>query len=138
MTDPSTQDNSATLALRKSIKAKLAEVDDFGTLCATAFYSALFARLPGTKDLFGRPQHAVSMFSVMLSLLISKLDNSDELDVKLHDLGDKHRRRGILPVHLQVGREIFLQAVGKAAPKLNNVELAYFGRLYDRITKPML
>ena len=106
--------------------------------CSDAFYDELFRLIPAARSMFRSATHMKRMFSIALSLMLKEANNPEHLKLQLRHLGERHRNLGILPLHIKIGRQAFLNAVGRAAPKISGSERKFFEHAYDEITKEMI
>lgn len=122
---------------RVTARRKIEAESDFGRRCAEAFYTDLFATLPGARELFTDPRRAQRMFGLMVDLLTATIGDEDALNAQLDTLGHRHRMLGIQPMHLRIGRRAFLEAVSRTCPSLTEEEIQLFGFMFDRMTDAM-
>lgn len=122
---------------RQTARKKISAEPDFGKRCADAFYGRLFQQLPGAESLFTDPARARRMFGLMIDLLTAAISDEAALNAELDKLGRQHRMRGIQPMHLQFGRQAFLDAVSETCPTLTDREIDLFGAMFDRMTAAM-
>lgn len=128
---------TADLEVRRALRRKLQETPAFKQTCLEAFYSRLFAAVPGALPLFTHPERQHRMFALVLDLMIRDITDSQALAREMAALGQKHREKGIQPLHLKAGREAFIAAVQTGCPALTSQEVAIFADLYDQMTDAM-
>lgn len=125
------------LESRRALRRKLQETPAFQQTCLEAFYSRLFAAVPGALPLFTHPERQHRMFALMLDLMVRDIADPAALAREMAALGRKHREKGIQPLHLKAGREAFISAVQTACPALTAKEVAIFADLFDQMTDAM-
>jgi hemoglobin-like flavoprotein len=120
---------------RTSLELPLPEA--FADECAAAFYDELFRLIPAAKTMFRSEAHMQRMFGIAISVILREADDPRHLKDQLRRLGVRHRHFGILPIHLKIGRQTFLNAVDRSAPNLHEPGRKFFERAFDGIADAM-
>ena len=123
--------------VRESLNQKLQSRPSFSQNCAVAFYDDLFDVMPSVRGMFGSLDGQINMFSMLVRVVTSTVDQQDEMEHRLRQLGRKHAEMGVTSLHMKVARSSLLKAVSESCPELDELELDYFGTVYLRIVTAM-
>lgn len=103
------------------------------------FYSNLFINAPELRPLFkGDIQEQEKKFITMLAYIVSSLDNLNELDEMLSNLGKRHRAYKIEEHHYDVVRVSLLATIGQKfnedfTPELETAWSNFYNMLADKM-----
>ncbi|MEK9752875.1 MAG: globin [Rhodospirillaceae bacterium] len=120
------------------IMPKLALPATFPRDRAHAFYDELFRLIPMAEQMFRSEEHMQRMFTTALSVMLKDAGDLEMLRIQLRHLGARHRNFGILPLHIKVGRQAFLNAVDQAAPSISEHDRAFFESAFDQMADAMM
>lgn len=105
------------------------------------FYANLFGAYPQLKPLFNHaPGNQGEKLINMLAYIVSCLDNLEELDHVLHQLGKRHMAYKTEPGHYPAVKEVLGQTLREFFgnhPNLPGLIMAW-GRFYDLVAERML
>jgi len=105
------------------------------------FYANLFAAYPEVRPLFtSDPTEQSDKFITMLAYIVSCLDNLDELDTVLLQLGKRHAAYKAEPGHYPAVKEVLAQTIRELDTTADDMEsvIAAWGQFYDLIAAKML
>jgi hemoglobin-like flavoprotein len=122
---------------RAAIRDKLSQYPNFKDDCTEKFYEKLFEVMPGVEAMFSDLERQKRMFRLMLDLIVRAVTDDVRLDAYMVELGRKHRKAGVLPMHMRIGRGALIQAVEYACPALTETEREYFNAMYSRMVDAM-
>lgn len=137
-TRPRSKDTARQDPKRLKIQEKLSRFPNFTEDCTERFYSGLFDVMPGVESMFGDFDRQKRMFRLMVDLMVRAITDDVRLDAYMVEIGRKHRKAGVMPMHMRIGREPMLQAIAEACPDLTESERDYFGAMYGRIVDAMM
>lgn len=123
---------------RTALRAKLAPCPHARAASEAAFFELLFADMPGAEALFTAEGEAkCRMFRLMVDLIVSGESRAGALENLLCQLGQRHRERGVVSIHLKTARDAFTKALAAGHPTLTAGDQAALGALYDEIVEIM-
>lgn len=105
------------------------------------FYGHLFASHPEVRPLFkDAPGDQSEKFITMLSYIVSCLDNLDELDAVLMQLGKRHIAYRTEPAHYPAVKEALMLTLRDYDSEFDDADGAVeaWGRFYDLIAARMI
>jgi nitric oxide dioxygenase len=105
------------------------------------FYSNLFAAYPEVRPLFkSDPAEQSEKFTTMLAYIVSCLDNLDELDAMLEQLGKRHMAYKTEPSHYPAVKVALVKTIRELDTDTDNIDevIAAWGHFYDLIAAKML
>lgn len=105
------------------------------------FYEHLFAAHPEVRPLFkSSPEEQSEKFITMLAYIVSCLDNLEELDAVLQQLGKRHMAYKTEPGHYPAVKEALAVTVRELDTEAEDLEqvIAAWGHFYDLIAAKML
>ncbi len=112
--------------------------ESFPRDCASAFYQELFEMIPMAEQMFRSEAHMQSMFATALSVIAKDANDLEHLNQQLRSLGRRHRDLGILPIHLKIGRQAFLNAVDRSVPEISDKDRLFFENAFDAMAATMM
>jgi hemoglobin-like flavoprotein len=118
--------------------AKIRVSRDLSARLCNAFYDELFRLIPMAEQMFRSEEHMQQMFTTALSVMLKDSSDPEMLRIQLRYLGARHRNFGILPLHIKVGRQAFLNAVDQAAPSTSEHDRAFFESAFDQMADAMM
>jgi hemoglobin-like flavoprotein len=123
------------------VQGSFARLLSSGEPVGEVFYGHLFAAYPEVRPLFkSDPAEQSEKFITMLAYIVSCLDNLDELDAVLQQLGKRHVAYKTEPSHYPAVKEALVKTVSELdsdADDLQEVADAW-GHFYDLIAAKML
>lgn len=94
-----------------------------GIAFASLFYSRLFERNPELQTMFrSKMSEQYAKFIGMLSLIIQGMNNPIEIMPIVLEMGESHKRYGVLPYHWYIVQEIFIGVADEKLPEHCNEE----------------
>jgi hemoglobin-like flavoprotein len=107
------------------------------TLATDKFYEVLFERMPSLETLFGDKKKQECMFIVVLQTISDNANGDIMVSDYLKVLGEKHKAFGLRPVHMEMGRQAFEQAIVAGGINLNSADGQFYMESYDTLIKWM-
>jgi hemoglobin-like flavoprotein len=105
------------------------------------FYAHLFAAHPEVRPLFkSDPAEQSEKFITMLAYIVSCLDNLDELDTVLQQLGKRHMAYKTEPSHYPAVKEALVKTIRELDTDAEDMDsvITAWGHFYDLIAAKML
>lgn len=112
------------------------KVFDFDAATET-FYSYLFNQIPGAKTMFRHIESQQQMFRIALKTVMQNKDDDDMLWSFIAKLGLKHKDFGVQRVHMEIGRDAFLEAMKAGDPNLSKQDLKRLLLIFDKLKNSM-
>lgn len=94
--------------------------------------------MPGVESMFSDLDRQKRMYRMMLDLIVRAVTDDVRLDAYMLEIGRKHRKAGVMPMHMRIGREAMMRALISACPELTETERDYFAAMYGRIVDAMV
>ena len=104
---------------------------DFG-IAADTFYECLEDEFPGVISMFSDMHSQRVMFVSALKSIDQLYDNDRQLLEYIELLGEKHKKAGVLKIHMDGGERAFSKAIDAAGPTIDEQRKL---RLKDAFTK---
>jgi len=125
----------------ESVQGSFARLLNSGEPLGPRFYEHLFAAHPEVRPLFKTdPAEQSEKFTTMLAYIVSCLDNLDELDSVLMQLGKRHTAYRTEPGHYPAVKEALMRTVRELDSEADDIDevISSWGHFYDLIADKML
>jgi hemoglobin-like flavoprotein len=125
----------------ESVQESFARLLNSGEPVGPRFYEHLFAAHPEVRPLFkSDPAEQSEKFITMLSYIVSCLDNLDELDAVLQQLGKRHMAYRTEPSHYPAVKAALAKTIRELDTDTDDIDqvISAWGHFYDLIAAKML
>lgn len=123
------------------VQGSFARLLDSGEPVGETFYNHLFTAHPEVRGLFkSSPEAQSEKFITMLAYIVSCLDNLEELDAVLQQLGKRHVAYRTEPSHYPAVKEALILTVRQLDTDTEDPDalITAWGHFYDLIAGKML
>lgn len=124
-----------------SVQQSFARLLNCGEPVGPRFYEHLFASRPEVRPLFkSDPAEQSEKFTTMLAYIVSCLDNLDELDSVLMQLGKRHMAYKTEPDHYPAVKDALVKTIRELDTEADDIDevILSWGHFYDLIAGKML